>query len=99
MRRAVKGRARVSVRERRAQARERTLSVLPAPLLALTGGVIAAALVAVLLQPLLLPSDLQGAQGWLVPLHVLMVAVASAALVRVRVRSAIAGIPWTDSAI
>jgi len=65
----------------------------------LMGGVIAAGLVAVLLQTILLDAGLQGVPGWLVPIYVVMVATASAAVVRIRVGSATAGTSWTDSAI
>jgi len=65
----------------------------------LAGGVIAAGLIAVAAQPLLLDAGLRGVPAWLVPMHVVMVTVASAAIVRIRVRSAVAGTSWTDSAI
>jgi diguanylate cyclase (GGDEF)-like protein len=65
----------------------------------LTGAVIAAGLIAVAAQSLLLDPGLRGVPAWLVPMYVVMVAVASAAVVRIRVRSAVAGTSWTDSAI
>lgn len=65
----------------------------------LTGGVIAAGLLAVVLQPIVLHAGMRDIPTWAVPVHVVMVAVASAAVVRIRVRSATAGTSWTDSAI
>ncbi len=65
----------------------------------LTGAVIAAGLAAAVIQFLTLDGELAGKPVWLVPIHVVMVAVAGAAVVRVRVRSAVAGTSWTDAAI
>ncbi|HEY7223358.1 MAG TPA: bifunctional diguanylate cyclase/phosphodiesterase [Micromonosporaceae bacterium] len=65
----------------------------------LTGAVIAAGLAAVALMPVLVDADFDGMQPWLVPADLVMVAAASAAVVRVRVRAAVAGTSWTDSAI
>src|SRR5689334_17949490 len=64
----------------------------------LTAGVIAAGLCAVVVQPLALGLGSTVA-AWLVATHVSMVALASAATVRMRLRSAVAGTAWTDSAI
>ncbi len=69
------------------------------PLSWLTGGVIAAGLIAVAVQLLTLDADLNGIHAWVVPMSMIMVAVASAAVVRIRVRSANVGTAWTDSAI
>jgi diguanylate cyclase (GGDEF)-like protein len=63
------------------------------------GGVVAAGLAAAVVLPALLGSDLRDQPGWFVPVHVVLVAAASAAIVRIRVRSATAGTSWTDSAI
>ncbi len=60
---------------------------------------IAAGLVAAAVAPILFGTHLNGKPPWVVPVHVFMVAAASAAVMRIRVRSAIAGTSWTDSAI
>ena len=60
---------------------------------------IVAGLSAVVVAPLILEGDLAGRPAWLIPVHVAMVAVAGAAVVRVRLRSAVAGTSWTDAAI
>jgi diguanylate cyclase (GGDEF)-like protein len=65
----------------------------------LTGGVIGAGLVAVAVQLTTLDTDMSRGDPWAIPMHAVMVAVASAAVVRVRVRSAIVGTSWTDAAI
>jgi diguanylate cyclase len=69
------------------------------PLCWLTGGVIGAGLVAVAVQLTTLDGDLSSMPVWAVPMHVVLTAVASAAVVRVRVRSATIGTAWTDAAI
>ena len=69
------------------------------PLSLLTGGVIVAGLIAVAVQLLTLDADLAGVAPWVVPMNIILVAVASSAVVRVRVRSANVGTAWTDSAI
>src|SRR5690606_2193575 len=84
-RRAAKGQARVGGRDR----------ALPW----LTGAVIAAALVAVVLPPVLLDSDIRGVPPWFVPVHVVMAAAAGAAGLRGRVGAATAGTSWTAAAI
>ncbi len=69
------------------------------PLSWLTGGVIGAGLVAVAVQLTTMDTDLTQVGAWAIPVHAVLVAVASAAVVRVRVRSAIVGTSWTDAAI
>lgn len=78
--------------------RERVRQPRPWLLRILTGAVIAAGLVAVTVAAAMFATDLRGQPGWLIPAHVAMLAVAGAALVRVRVRAATAGLSWTDSA-
>jgi diguanylate cyclase (GGDEF)-like protein len=69
------------------------------PLSWLTGGVIAVALTAVAGHMLTLDSDLTDVPAWVVPMTMVLVAVASSAVVRFRVRSANVGASWTDAAI
>jgi diguanylate cyclase (GGDEF)-like protein len=65
----------------------------------LTGGVIVAGLTAVAVQLLTLDADISGDPAWVVPMKMILVAVATSAVVRVRVRSANVGTAWTDAAI
>jgi diguanylate cyclase (GGDEF)-like protein len=69
------------------------------PLSLLTGGVIVVGLATVAAHLLTLDADLTDVPAFLVPVSMALVAVASSAVVRVRVRSATVGTAWTDSAI
>jgi diguanylate cyclase (GGDEF)-like protein len=64
-----------------------------------SGAVIVAGVVAVCASLVLLDSDMSQLPAWVVPALGMLVAVASASVVRVRVRSTVVGTAWTDAAV